>query len=331
MRSHLKVTYNKYWKFFIRISTILFIVAMSDLLIGNLLRHFYFTQVAGQGYRTTYALDSTNADILVFGSSRANHHYVPEIFEDSLKRSFYNTGRDGNFLLYNYAVFKTIVKRFTPKIVIFDINPEELYYDAESYERLSSLLPYYRNHPEIRDIVNMKSPFEKFKLISSIYPFNSSFLTIVIGNMEENKQRKSERKGYIPLYNLLIDTTLKTTQTLEGTIDINKVNAIKDIMKYCLNHNINLVFIQSPIYGIVESPKTINTIEQMAKMNHVIFWNFSNDADFLSTPKYFQDQFHLNEIGANWFSKIVVKKIIEEEYVPLYHRANQSVSTQTQH
>jgi hypothetical protein len=305
----LKTTYNKYLRFLFRLSSILLIVALLDFFIGSLLRYYYFKQIAGEGYRTTYAIDSTTADILVFGSSRANHHYVPEIFEDSLKMTFYNTGRDGNFLLYNYAVFAAVMKRYTPKIVIFDLNPDDLFYDEASYDRLSSLLPYYRNHHEIRDIVNLKSPYEKFKLISSIYPFNSSLMTIGIGNMELNKQRKSDRKGYVPLKYNMIDTTLNSISDFQGVSDKNNLNALNGIMKYCVDKNIHLLLIQSPIFSHVKPLKVNDIVEQMAKRYKIEFWTFSNDSNFLHNPKYFQDQNHLNEIGAKCFSQIVVKRI----------------------
>ena len=50
-------------------------------------------------------MELTKADLLVFGSSRANHHYVPEVFEDSLKLTFYNTGKDGSgiFITLHYC------------------------------------------------------------------------------------------------------------------------------------------------------------------------------------------------------------------------------------
>ena len=162
----------------INVSLVIIAIFLCDLGIGNILKFFYFRQASGAAYRTTYAIDSTTAEILIFGSSRANHHYVPGAFEDSLHCTFYNTGRDGNFILYNFAIFKAITKRYTPKSIIFDINPDEIEYRISSYERLSSILPYYHGHPEIRSTVNLRSPFEKIKLISATYPYNSILLTI---------------------------------------------------------------------------------------------------------------------------------------------------------
>ncbi len=82
--------------------------------------------------------------------------------------SCYNTGRDGKIIFYNYAVLKSILKRYTPKIAILDFNREEFSNDGESYDRLSSLFPYYYNHPEIRPILKLKNPLKKLKLFKNI-------------------------------------------------------------------------------------------------------------------------------------------------------------------
>ena len=175
------------------------IIFIFDFAIGKTLEHFYFTQASGPFYRTTYSMDSTRADILIFGSSRANHHYDPRVFENSLRMSCYNNGRDGNFLLYNYAVFKTVIERYTPQIVIFDVDRNELSSTADDYERLSSLLPYKNRNSAVDQTIALRGPYEKVKCLSNIYPYNSLLLTIAIGNTEMNKERKPDIKGYVPI------------------------------------------------------------------------------------------------------------------------------------
>jgi len=301
---------NKYVKFIVKVFILLLLVAVSDQLVGHILRHFYFTQVAGADYRATYAMDSTVAKILVLGSSRANHHYVPDVFENSLNMSFYNAGRDGSYLICNYAVFKALVKRYTPKIILFDIDPDEMHYDTESYDRLSSLLPYYKDHPEIQGIVNLRSPYEQYKNISAIYPFNSYLLKIGMGNLELNKNRKGDIKGYVPLRNCLQDTVLTKESMTDGTLDSNKVNALINVMKYCNENNIKLVFIQSPFFGYIQLGKSTDLLNQLAEQHNVCFWSFANDPYFLVNPGYFADKSHLNEKGANYFCELVVKRLI---------------------
>ena len=134
-----------------------------DFIIGSLLNIFYFKQESGLQYRTTYSIEKTTADLLIFGSSTANHNYHPGIFQNRLNMSYYNVGRDGKSIFYHYAVLEAVLKRYTPKMIIYDFDEHEFSKDQESYDRLSSFLPYYKKHPEIRSIVDLKSPYEKYK------------------------------------------------------------------------------------------------------------------------------------------------------------------------
>jgi hypothetical protein len=299
----------EYFKFAKSIFLLFILIILFDQICGSLLRKYYFSQTSGLGYRTTYSIDSTQAEILVLGSSRANHHYVPEVFEDSLDMSFYNTGRDGNFILFNYALLKSILKRYTPKIIILDINPNEIFLNQDRYDRLSSLLPYYKDHHEIRDIVQLRSPYEKLKLISAIYPFNSSLFTIGIGNFEYNKTRKGDRKGYVPLYKKLNDTTLITLKQIDLPIDSIKLKVINSIAELCKDKNISLFFINSPVYARSEQSRSINIIEQILQKFNAKLVNYTNDSFFLNNPSLFQDISHLNEKGAAIFSGKVVHLI----------------------
>lgn len=301
---------NQYLRFSLNLLILFLIVFLLDRVSGTVVKRLYFSQVAGANYRTTYSIDSTRADILVFGSSRANHHYVPEIFEDSLKMSFYNTGRDGNFLLYNFAVFKTIIKRYSPKIIILDINANELYYNKENYDRLSSLLPYYYDHPEIQSIVKLRSPYEKLKLSSAIYPYNSSLLTILMSNLEANKHRKSDRNGYIPLFGSMKDTSMGNINDPGNSFDSTNINALKSISKTCKLNNILLIFIQSPIYSNVKDISSTKVIAGIAKENNAIFLDYFNNKKFNNKPSYFKDGSHLNDEGAKIFSKEIANQIL---------------------
>jgi len=300
---------NKLLLFSLKLLVFLFIVALGDFLVGGLLKHFYFSQKSGLLYRTTYSMDSTNAEMLVFGSSRANHHYVPEIFEGELDVSFYNTGRDGNFILYNYAIFKTILDRYNPKIVIFDINPSELNYSITSYDRLSNLLPYISQNNSITEIIQYRSPFEKIKLLSSIYPYNSLLTTIFIGNLTVNKSRKADVKGYVPIFKQKSDIQPKVFDTLLCNLDTLKINCLEKVLRLCRQHDVQLIFVQSPslisyTYNVAEK-----YLQSFIAQNKGIYLNYNNDSFFLSNPRYFADASHLNDSGARRFSELLVEQL----------------------
>ena len=295
---------NQYLKFLKKIVIILAIFTISDQVVGHIIHHLFFNIAAGENYRTTFTIDSTKADILVFGASRANHHYVPDILENELKMEVYNTGRDGNGLLYNYATFKAVTKRYLPKKIIFDIIPQELIYSKVDYERLSSLSPYYNDHPEIRDIIELKGPFEKYKMLSEIYPYNSQLIAIVYRNISRTKD--TFYKGYSPLHKKM-DTMVADNAKEEsfGTIDNNKIKALNDIAGFCNKNKISLIFVCSPVFSNPKEKLRSKIIEDIALSENSRYFDFSCDSTFDNHPEYFQDNLHLNENGAKIFSKII--------------------------
>ena len=95
---------NSYLLFFLRLAIFVFTFFVLDALAGWLLRHYYFTQHSGSMYRTTYSMESATHDILIFGTSRATHHYKPEVFERTLGMTCYNAGKDGTQILYHWSL-----------------------------------------------------------------------------------------------------------------------------------------------------------------------------------------------------------------------------------
>jgi hypothetical protein len=278
--------------------------------MGKILEYYYFNQESGLQYRTTYSIEKTKADILIFGSSRANHHYNPIVFENRLKMSYYNVGRDGNFIFYHFAVLKGVLKRYSPKIVILDFVDHEFEENQMSYDRLSSLLPYYKKHPEMRSIIELRSKYEKLKMISSIYPYNSTLLTIAAGNAEFNKKRKSDIKGYVPLTKILNDS-LKTVSTNEKyKIDSIKVKAFESFIQLCKDSNIKLYVVQSPYYRKLEKKDySVEIGQEIAKNYNVAFLDYESDSSFINNSHFFADVAHLNDSGAVVFSNKLIDDI----------------------
>lgn len=300
---------NQVVRFFIRSVWILSLIFLLDRGIGMMLKYFYFRQNYGEQSRITDVIDSTCADILIFGSSRANHSYIPEIFESRLPYTCYNLGREGNFILYNYAIFKAITKRFNPKLIIFDIRPYELEYHSFEYERLSQLNPFYQKYPEIRHIVDLRGPFEKFKHISAIYSYNSLLFQIARGNIELSNAKVPDIKGYIPLYKTMKHEKIGTWNLSDCTIDENKIRALKDIISTCKQKNIDLVFVYSPIWIIIQDTYCNNIISDMCSEQGISYIDMSNDTTFINSPDYFEDITHINNEGAIVFSNMLINKL----------------------
>jgi len=308
---------NAYSRFFTRLLVLVLFVGVLDFTAGSILRYFYFKQQSGLLYRTTYALEKTAEDVLILGSSRANHHYIPEEFEKKLGLSSYNAGRDGQFIFYHYAVLQSVLKRYTPKMVILDFTSSDLRDDSRGYERLSSLYPYYKNHPELRGVAELKGPFEKFKLWSSIYPYNSSIFTIAVGNAEFNKKRTEDIKGFVPLRKEW-NRPLETDSLQEALkIDSLKLYYFESFIKDCAERKVKLYIVNSPTFRKFSFPDPyIALAKNIAATYQVPFWDYYQDPAFLKNEgKLFSDATHLNGKGAVFFSGVLINRIQAEKDV----------------
>ncbi|HEX2921527.1 MAG TPA: hypothetical protein VHO50_10225 [Bacteroidales bacterium] len=300
---------NKYLLFIGKLTVLMLILYLLDYSVGNTMRYFYFSQKSGKQYRTTYILEEVKTDILIMGSSRANHHYHPDTFENELGISFYNAGRDGNFIFYHYAILQSVLKRYTPKIVILDILRDEFSADQISYDRLSSLLPYYHDHPEIRPVVELRSPYERIKMFSSIYPYNSSIFTIIGGNLGIGSEIGRENKGYVSINRTMSGSDQENINEPAREIDPRKVAVFESFTEECIASGVRLFIICSPYYKSAANVETLEIAENIAKKHNIPFFDFSNEPAFKGRNDLFADYWHLNNDGAKVFSSIIAKEV----------------------
>jgi hypothetical protein len=303
----------------LKILLFIIIITITDKVFGLILRKLYFSQTAGERYSLSYVLSECKADVLIFGNSRAQHHYDSRIISAALKMSCYNAGQDGGHsILLSYAEIKSITNRYSPKIIILEFSPTGIVHYEGDYDRLSILLPYYQKYPEMRPLILLRGPYEKLKLLSSIYPFNSDIVNIIGFNTKTKVAQKKDFDGYIPLTEVLNSNLINAkpeilNQLITGTksvVDTNMVNALENIIQICTVKNITLFIINSPFFH--EENEQISPAFPVEKIsldiihrNKVIFFDFSDDPAFIGHPEWFADKAHLNEYGAGIFSNKV--------------------------
>lgn len=308
---------------FLKTAVILFLLITAlDFAIGKLLHHYYFTEKYGKDAEMIYVFTKVNADVIITGSSRARRNYDPVIIGDSLHLSCYNGGHDGQSLFYDLALMRMLTGRYHPELVVIDLLPEEIYYNPVHYDRLSVLLPYYHDFPEVRDIVYLRGlektdtssffyktlPFnkEKIKLLSQIYPYNSTLFDIIIGHFRKEKYAMN---GFYPL-----TTTLTVDEEKEiarqyrqlyskpssKIIDANKINCLKEIITICKQNNIKAVIVFSPIFEDINRGAAYDTLKSIATENNIPLLDYTPNKEFHDL-NYFADN-HMNYKGADFFS-----------------------------
>ena len=172
----------------IALKTLKFVIifVITDFLFGTLASKLFFNQETGKYARSTYVIKKAKEDIIVFGSSHAHRHYVPEVISKKLSKTCYNAGADGQQLVYHNVLQKMILNRYHPEIIILNIDEEFLFKSNKSIDRLGDLHPYYFDFKDEVYIIKLLSinlifsNFEYLMLISIWSLFSISILAIGI-------------------------------------------------------------------------------------------------------------------------------------------------------
>lgn len=289
------------------------LVIVFDWITGFAMRKAYFMQKNGSSFRTTYAIQKTEAELVVFGSSSALHHYVPGVFEDSLGVSYFNAGRDGQSFFYFEAVLHAMLNRYTPKYIILDIHPKQLFTDQESYDRLSALLPYYRSNPEMQEVIRLKSKYEHYKMFSQIYPYNSLALSIATGL--KGTTSAEDLKGYVPLTRVMDNPGERAVITFpkDMPVDQKKLESLDRFISLAQDAGVKIYVIQSPGHWHYPPNQSDEALMKILGKHGLELWDYSDDPAYYEHPELFQDLSHLNHPGAELYSKAVVSRMMKEK------------------
>lgn len=312
------MTKNKIIQFLLRLLAFCVVLVLADRLLGFVFSKLYFSQRVGQYHQTTYAVDSARQDILIFGSSRAVRHYDTDSIAAATGLSTYNAGRDGQMIPYAAAVEAIALKRNRPKLVILDINCWELAENPGKYEKLTILLPYYAQHPELKPYLSEISPFETYKLFSKVYPFNSSIF-ILASNALFPASAKKDANGYLPLDAVMTPAFLKEykgnmearyqkIKNKEEKPDQKAIGYYKKFLDATAAAQIPTLVVISP--SVIKEPYILDNQEKEKQLvkeiatsyPQVTFLDYSADPRFYDHPEKFSDAFHLNRQGASEFS-----------------------------
>ena len=138
-----------------------------------------------------------NEDVLIFGSSRAIHHYNPQIITDSLGLTCYNCGQDGNGIIFFYGLWQMIKEHHKPMIIIYNVCTGFDLYEGESNQRYLGWLRADYDRPSIKSIFTAIEPTEENKMMSMLYRHNSKFMQVLTDYF--HPIFGIEGNGYLPM------------------------------------------------------------------------------------------------------------------------------------
>jgi hypothetical protein len=257
--------------------------------------------------KINFSVNRLKTDILIVGSSRANHHYISSVIKDSvndyLKTNYnaFNAGHDGNYINLNSCIIQCVINRQKPKIIIFDAADIQL---EKGPDELSGYSPYYYKNKIVKNYINTLGMKTKIKMHSNIYRYNNGNLLHILLALRGVKSKDYD--GYDPIFGRM--KIIKNTIENNDKVPINKYtkNNFLFIIDLCKKSNVKLIITCSPLY----SAKTNNYhLLQICKDNNVPFIDMINSRYFNSHPELFQDQDHLNDDGAKIYTTMFFQRL----------------------
>ena len=243
-----------------------------------------------------------NYDVVILGSSRANNHFVPELFEKKGFKTF-NYGMSGAHLFEASLLLKLMAERnYKIKTVILEADLG-LCNEKESDAIAAKFLPYI-HHSEI--IKNHCSKPENFKELYYIPFYRYVDFDALIGFREmyqtatDKPTNILDHQGYHPL------TTNKPGNMKN---DIRALKPIRnkyyeEIKQICKQNNYNLIAVMTPMCTNVKG------MDYFAKANQ-IYPEIQNLENVVVGDQYFSSCGHMNDAGARLFTSIVINRFFQ--------------------
>ncbi|CAM4229479.1 SGNH/GDSL hydrolase family protein [Zobellia roscoffensis] len=251
-------------------------------------------------------------DLIVFGSSRANHHINPSLITEKS----YNMGIDGQKIAFSATLLKLLPKN--EQIVLFHIDPENVVDDNYQADDLSSLKVMYNKNSIVRKEIN------RYKKLNSIQRFYwcisyNGILFGVMKNYFKPNYDYTEYNGYDPLSSKALQPSIllnksKLGDNCEENRDyrLNPIykSYLADLKKFSKANGKKIIFFTSP--RLFDNCKKDNVflLNEMRRMNFV-YHDFSDIFCSTTDLSYWNDATHLSKKGGDRFTRYVKKTIFK--------------------
>ena len=253
-----------------------------------------------------WVLAQDDAEIIVFGSSRAKHHFDPRVLEAELGVPAINAGIAARGIAYARMVQAELLRTGTrARLFILQLDPVELFDPAR--HRAMALAPWYGRNPEVDAILKGSSQFAPVKLQSHAYRFNGKLLHLLL---DMRKPAPGPARGFVPLAGALTEIPPPTGRgalhhEFTGTIDDRRGDLHRGFVRAARTRGIEVVFVLgSRLRGADPAPGTqyaaaVTYFRELARQEGAHFAPLS-DVEFprFREPGKYRDWLHLNGPGA---------------------------------
>lgn len=278
-------------------------IVLGTVLVAVLLDGLYtviFLQCKNRGkIDNIYNSEGEKYDVIILGSSRANNHFVPKMFEEKGLKAF-NYGMSGSHLFETSLMLKLMIERkYQIKNVILEADLN-LAGKKRSEGISCAFLPYIHNSEVV------KSHFETQKDFNELYyiPFyryikyeNKIGFREMFFNAVHKRTANLDNDGYYPLIGV------ENGNMKNNIVNLNPLphnRYYEEIKSICKANHINLITVMTPM---CENVTGMDYFDKVTKAYPEIH-NYEN---VVVDNKYFSSCGHMNDTGAKIFTARILK------------------------
>jgi len=249
-----------------------------------------------------------NSAILISGSSRGYVQYSPTIIAQEIGLSCFNISFNASDLGLQVAILRWyLAKNKPPRYLIQNIDIFNSDISPSVYEPFK-FIPYLDNRELYHGLlqINRRWCFHKYIPISNLINFGKNFQSKMAQVMFRLILGKGDYliQGYFPRYNQWISEEYERKFMLENaagkcySISPTYIKYIKELVKICQEHEIQLILVISPEYKkFIELQLNRNDIIKfylcLSNENNLWLYDYS-DSYICSQKKYFYNFTHMN-------------------------------------
>lgn len=286
-------------KFLLYILGIFLLTVLIAVLLDGLYT-YVFMQSRNRGkIETVFNSTPKKYDVVILGSSRANNHFVSQMFEDKGLKTF-NYGMSGGHLFEASLMLKLMIERkYDIRNIILEADLN-LSNDQESEGVAAKFLPYMHCSKVIKDHFSTEENFNELYYIPfyRYVKFDSKIGFREVYKIGVNEKTNAlNNLGYYPL------EKHKNGNMKNNIVNLNPLPHNKyyeEIKNICKKNNINFIAVMTPM---CENVVGMNYFDKVKK----VYPEIHNYENIVVEDKYFSSCGHMTNEGARLFTARIIK------------------------
>lgn len=260
-----------------------------------------------------------DADIAVYGSSRAWVHIDPAVLQQHTGLSAYNFGIDGHGVWLQQLRHQEYQRHNpAPRVIILSLDFFIFSREKNALYNYEQFLPYLRENKNLRQISNWYSVFSEADFSLPFYRYLGQW-KLIVKYLESRLAQSSEpyrRRGFRGMdraWDGSFEQHVAELGSYEAEIEPGAVALLDSLAAWCRDEGVQLIPVYSPEY--IEGQRFVrNRAEVMSVFREFAArWNlplldFSREK-ICYDRRYFYNATHLNAGGARLFSEQLARAL----------------------